>query len=76
MLYFRGDGVKESKCAGVALLLLYASRHQSPENHAKQNLAVARGLTAEMIAAAQTLSSELGSAQNMLLPLDRYLETH
>ena len=76
MLYFRGDGVKENKVAGVALLLLSASRDQSPENHAKQNLAAARGLTAEMIAAAQTLSSELGNAQNMLLPLDRYLERH
>ena len=76
MLYFRGDGVKENKVAGVALLLLSASRDQSPENHAKQNLAAARGLTAEMIAAAQTLFNDLGSAQNLLLPLDKYLETH
>ena len=49
MLYLRGHGVKENKVAGVALLLLSASRDQSPENHAKQNLAAARGLTAEMI---------------------------
>ena len=76
MLYFRGDGVKENKVAGVALLLLSASRDQSPENHAKQNLAAVRGLTAELIAAAQTLSNELGSAQNLLLPLDQYLDTH
>ena len=76
MLYLRGDGVKESQVAGVALLLLSASRDQSAENHAKQNLAAARGLTAEMIAAAQTLFNDLGSAQNLLLPLDKYLETH
>ena len=76
MLYLRGDGVKENQVAGVALLLLSASRDQSPENHAKQNLAAARGLTAEMIAAAQTLFNDLGSAQNLLLPLDKYLETH
>ena len=76
MLYIRGDGVKENKVAGVALLMLSASRDQSPENHARRNLAATRGLTAEMIAAAQTLSNELGSAENLLLPLDRYLETH
>jgi TPR repeat protein len=77
MLYLRGDGVKDNKVAGVALLLLSASRDQSPENHAKQNLAAAaRGLTAEMISAAQTLSKELASAPNLLLPLDKYLETH
>ena len=75
MLYLRGDGVKENKVAGVALLWLSASRDQSPENHARQNLAAARGLTAEMIAAAQALSNELGSAQNLLLPLDEYLAT-
>ena len=76
MLYLRGDGVKESQVAGVALLLMSASRDQSAENHAKQNLAAARGLTAEMIAAAQTLFNDLGNAQNLLLPLDKYLETH
>lgn len=76
MLYVRGDGVKQNKVAGVALLLLSAVRDQSPENHAKQNLATPRGLTAEMIATAQKLSSELGSAQNLQLPLDKYLETH
>jgi TPR repeat protein len=76
MLYLRGDGVKENKVAGVALLLLSASRDQSPENHARQNLAATRGITAEMAAAAQTLSNELSSAQNLLTPLDRYLESH
>ncbi len=76
MLYLRGNGVKEDKVVGVALLLLSASRDQSSANHAKQNLAAARGLTAATITAAQTLSNEMGSAQNLLTPLDKYLETH
>ena len=74
MLYLRGDGVKQNKVAGVALLLLSATRDPSPENHAKQNLAAARGLSADMIAAAQTLLNEMGSAQNLLVPLDQYLQ--
>ena len=59
-----GDGVQQNKVAGVALLLLSASRDPSPQNHAKQNLAGARGLTAETAAAAQTLFNELNSTQN------------
>ena len=74
MLYLRGDGVKENKVAGVALLLLSASRDPSPENHAKQNLSRVRGLTAETAAAAQKLFTDLSSARNLLLPLDKYLD--
>jgi TPR repeat protein len=74
MLYVRGQGVKENKTAGVALLLVSATRDPSPQNHAKQNIARTRGLTAEMIAAAQTLSGELSSAKNLLVPLDQYLK--
>jgi TPR repeat protein len=74
MLYVRGQGVKENKVAGVALLLLSATLDPSPENHAKQNISGARGLTTEMIVAAQALSSEFSSAQNLLVPLDQYLK--
>ena len=49
MLYVRGQGVKENKVVGVALLLRSATLDPSPGNHAKQNLATTRGLTAEMI---------------------------
>ncbi len=74
MLYVRGQGVKENKTAGVALLLVSATRDPSPQNHAKQNITSTRGLTAEMIAAAQTLSGEMSSVKNLLLPLDQYLK--
>jgi TPR repeat protein len=74
MLYVRGDGVKVDKVAGVALLLASATIDPSPENHAKQNIAGTRGLTPEMIAAAQALSSEMTGAKNMLVPLDQYLK--
>ena len=73
MLYVRGQGVKENKVAGVALLLMSATRDPSPENHAKQNLTGIRGLTSEMVAAAQALSGELSGAKNLLVPLDQYL---
>ena len=73
MLYVRGDGVTENKVAGVALLLMSATADQSPENHAKRNITATRGLTADMIAAAQALSEELSSAKNLLEPLDQYL---
>ena len=76
MLYMRGDGVRESKVAGLALLLLSATRDPSSQNHAKQNIAAARALTADIAAQAQALSSQLSSSQNLLLPLDRYLATH
>ena len=74
MLYVRGQGVKENKIAGVALLMMSATLDTSPENHAKRNLTATRGLSAEMIAAAQSLSGEMSSAKNLLVPLDQYLE--
>ncbi len=74
MLYVRGQGVKANKTAGVALLLMSATEDPSPQNHAKQNIARTRGLTPEMIAAAQTLLGELSSAKNLLVPLDQYLK--
>lgn len=74
MLYVRGQGVKENKIAGVALLLVSAMRDSSPQNHAKQNISATRGLTGEMIAAAQTLSGEMTSARNLLVPFDAYLK--
>jgi TPR repeat protein len=75
MLYVRGQGVKENKTAGVALLLVSATQDASPQNNARQNIAGTRGLNTEMIAAAQTLSGELSSAENLLVPLDQYLQT-
>lgn len=75
MLYLRGDGVKVDKVAGVALLLQSATLDSSPENLAKQNLSATRGLTPEIIAAAQTLSSKMSDAKNLLVPLDQYLKS-
>lgn len=75
MLYLRGDGVKVDKIAGLALLLQSAAMDSSPENHAKQNRSTTKGLTAEIVAAAQALSAELGKAKNLLIPLDQYLNT-
>jgi TPR repeat protein len=74
MLYVRGQGVKENKTAGLALLLVSATEDSSPQNHAKRNIASTRGLSAEMIAAAQSLSGEMSSAKNLLVPLDQYLK--
>jgi len=74
MLYVRGDGVKENKVAGVALLLMSATMDPSPGNNAKRNISATRGLTPEMIAAAQSLTEALSSANNLLVPLDRYLK--
>jgi TPR repeat protein len=73
MLYVRGDGVKVDKVAGLALLLRSAALDNSPENHAKMNIAGTQGLTSEMVAAAQKLSEDLGKAKNLLIPLDQYL---
>ena len=73
MLYVRGDGVKENKVAGMALLLISATRDPSPENNARRNITATRGLTPEMIAAAQTLSGEMSSVESLLVPLDQYL---
>jgi uncharacterized protein len=74
MLYVRGQGVKENKTAGMALLLLSATKDPSPQNNAKRNIAATRGLTAEMVTAAQALSAEMGSAKNLLVPLDAFLK--
>jgi TPR repeat protein len=74
MLYVRGQGVKENKTVGVALLLMSATLDTSPENHAKRNLAATQGLSTEMITAAQSLSGEMSSAKNLLVPLDQYLK--
>ena len=74
MLYIRGDGVKVDKVAGVALLLRSATLDSSPQNYAKRNLATTRGLTSEIIAEAQTLSSKMSDAKNLLVPLDQYLK--
>jgi TPR repeat protein len=74
MLYVRGQGVKANKVAGVALLLVSATLDPSPANHAKQNLSGTRGLTAEMVVAAQALSQKFSSTKNLLGPLDEYLK--
>jgi TPR repeat protein len=74
MLYVRGQGVKENTIAGMALLLVSATMDPSPQNHAKQNIASTRGLTTDMITAAQTLSNEMSDAENVLVPLDQYLK--
>lgn len=73
MLYIRGDGVAENKVAGVALLMVSATMDRSPGNLARQNITSTRGLTREMIAAAQKLSGELSSVKDLNVPLDRYL---
>jgi TPR repeat protein len=74
MLYVRGQGVKENKTAGVALLLVSATKDPSPQNLAKRNISATRGLSAEMITAAQSLSGEMSSAKNLLVPFDQYLK--
>lgn len=73
MLYLRGDGVRANKIAGLALLLKSATMDGSPENHAKMNISATKGLSVEMIAAAQKLSDELSKAKDLLIPLDQYL---
>jgi hypothetical protein len=74
MLYVRGQSVKENTVAGVALLLLSATMDSSPGNNAKQNIAGIRGLTPGMIDAAKTLFTEMGNAENLLVPFDQYLK--
>jgi hypothetical protein len=75
MLYIRGDGVKVDKVAGMALLLRSATLDSSPENYAKRNLSTVRGVTPEIITAAQRLDSEMSQAKNLLVPLDDYLKS-
>ena len=73
MLYMRGDGVKVDKKPGLAPLIQLATLDNSPGNNAKRNIAATKGLTTNMVTTAQTLSDELGSATNLLIPLDQYL---
>ena len=75
MLYVRGDGVPVNKIAGVALLLRSATLDSSPANHAKQNITATKGLSVEMVTAAQSLSDSLGKAKDLLIPLDEYLKS-
>ena len=75
MLYLRGQGVKENKTAGLALLLLSASMDPSAENHAQQNIALTKGITPEITAAAQNLMAKIAKAKNSLAPLDEYLRS-
>ncbi len=74
MLYLRGQGVKEDKVAAVALLLQSTTMDSSPKNFAKQNLAKAKGLTPEVVAAAQKLVIEMSKAKDLLTPLAQYLK--
>lgn len=74
MLYIRGDGVPVNKTAGLALLLVSATMDPSPDNLARRNIATTPDLSADMIAAAQKLAGELTTAENMLTPLDQFLE--
>ena len=74
MLYMRGQGVKQNKVAGLALLLVSVELDNSPGNRARQNISATRGLAADMIQAAQTLSAEMTGTNNLLVPLDQYLK--
>ena len=74
MLYIRGQGVKPNKVAGLALLLVSVELDSSPENTARQNITATRGLSADMIQAAQVLAAEMSSTNNLLVPLDQYLK--
>jgi TPR repeat protein len=74
MLYIRGQGVKPNKVAGLALLLVSAELDSSPDNTARQNITATRGLSADMIQAAQALVVEMTSADNLLVPLNQYLK--
>ena len=74
MLYIRADGVKENKIAGVVLLLQSVTLDSSAQNQAKKNITATRGLTVDMIKAAQALSDKFTQAENLLVPLDQYLQ--
>lgn len=74
MLYIRGQGVKENKVAGVALLLMSTMMDTSPENQARNNISRTSGLTSAMVTAAQALSDQMSQSTNMLVPLDDYLK--
>jgi len=74
MLYIRGQGVKQNKIAGLALLLVSVELDSSPENNARQNITLTRGLSTNMIQAAQALAAEISGADNLLMPLNQYLK--
>ena len=67
--------MKEDEVAGLALLLLSVAMDNSPENHAKRNISSTKGLTPEIISAAQALSLEMTKAQNLMEPFDQYMKT-
>jgi hypothetical protein len=74
MLYIRGQGVEQNKVAGLALLLVSVELDSSPENNARQNITLTRGLSTDMIQAAQALAAEMSSADDLLIPLNQYLK--
>jgi hypothetical protein len=57
----------------MALLLQSVTLDNSSENLARNNLSSIRGLTSEIITAAQKLAAEMSDAKNLLVPLDQYL---
>ncbi len=74
MLYIRGQGVEQNKVAGLALLLVSVELDSSPENNARQNISLTRGLSANMIQEAQALAAEMSNADDLLIPLNQYLK--
>jgi TPR repeat protein len=74
MLYIRGQGVEQNKVAGLALLLVSVELDSSPENHARKNITLTRGLTTDRLRRAQTLAAEMTSADDLLIPLNHYLK--
>lgn len=74
MLYLRAQGVEEDKVAGLALLLTSVIMENSPENRAKQNISLTRGVTAKMIEESQKLASDMDTNKNVLFTLDQYLQ--
>lgn len=74
MLYLRAQGVKEDKVAGLALLITSVTMDNSPENRAKQNISLTKGVTATIIEESQALASEMDNYKNVLPVLDRYLK--
>lgn len=74
MLYIRAQGVQEDKVAGLALLIMSVTMDNSPENRAKKNIALTRGVTAKIIEESQKLALEMDKSSNVLLTLDRYLQ--
>jgi hypothetical protein len=74
MLYLRAQGVKEDKVAGLALLITSVTMDNSPENRAKQNISLTKGVTATIIQESQALAREMDNHKNVLPALDRYLK--